>query len=64
MPACPICKRPVLPRAENQAFPFCDARCKQIDLGQWLAEKYRVPTGESDVDEAGEPTSLSLEEDS
>jgi len=22
--------------------PFCSARCKQIDLGKWLSEDYRV----------------------
>lgn len=43
MPACPICKRMAAPRRENAVFPFCSARCKQIDLGQWLDEKYRVP---------------------
>jgi hypothetical protein len=69
MPACPICKRPALPRAHNKAFPFCDARCKQVDLGQWLDEKYRVPTGEpaepSDGDgQASMGGHLSLEEES
>jgi len=23
--------------------PFCSARCRQIDLGAWAAEEYRVP---------------------
>jgi uncharacterized protein len=69
MPACPICKRPVSPRAQNKAFPFCDARCKQVDLGQWLDEKYRVSTGESaGPDETDGQTSMdghtSLEEES
>jgi uncharacterized protein len=43
MPTCPICKRTAALRGENAAFPFCSARCKQIDLGHWLDEKYRVP---------------------
>lgn len=39
--ACPICGK------ENEYFaeplgPFCSARCKMIDLGQWLGEEYRV----------------------
>jgi endogenous inhibitor of DNA gyrase (YacG/DUF329 family) len=42
MPACPICARPAPPRAQNGAFPFCSARCRQVDLGQWLDEKYRI----------------------
>jgi endogenous inhibitor of DNA gyrase (YacG/DUF329 family) len=29
--------------AENRWKPFCSERCKMIDLGQWAAEKYRVP---------------------
>jgi uncharacterized protein len=63
MPVCPICKRPAPPRAENTAFPFCNARCKQVDLGQWLTEKYRVPT--SEPDESGETSEqASLEEES
>jgi endogenous inhibitor of DNA gyrase (YacG/DUF329 family) len=69
MPACPICKRPVSPRAQNKAFPFCDARCKQVDLGQWLNEKYRVATDESADDETDGDTSVNrhtslLEEES
>jgi endogenous inhibitor of DNA gyrase (YacG/DUF329 family) len=49
-PLCPICKRPVLPREENRGFPFCSARCKQVELGKWLNEEYRVPASEDDED--------------
>lgn len=24
------------------AFPFCTERCRQIDLGAWLSEEYKV----------------------
>jgi endogenous inhibitor of DNA gyrase (YacG/DUF329 family) len=51
---CPICKRPAAPRADNSAFPFCSTRCKQVELGKWLNEEYRVPTVEDDED-AGDP---------
>ena len=27
---------------ENRFRPFCSARCKQLDLGAWAAEKYRI----------------------
>jgi endogenous inhibitor of DNA gyrase (YacG/DUF329 family) len=47
MARCPICEQPARPRAENKAAPFCSARCRQIDLGKWLSEEYRVPAGES-----------------
>lgn len=48
MPACPICKSAARPRVENTAFPFCSPRCKQIDLGKWLSEDYRVPLDDSE----------------
>ena len=32
--------------------PFCSARCKQIDLGRWLGEAYRVPSEERREGEA------------
>jgi endogenous inhibitor of DNA gyrase (YacG/DUF329 family) len=44
MGLCPICRRPAAGRSENPALPFCSRRCKQIDLGKWLSEDYRVPT--------------------
>ena len=43
---CGICGKPVL--AEFR--PFCSARCKQIDLGRWLNESYRVPAIEPEED--------------
>jgi endogenous inhibitor of DNA gyrase (YacG/DUF329 family) len=24
-------------------MPFCSSRCKQIDLGRWLGERYGMP---------------------
>jgi endogenous inhibitor of DNA gyrase (YacG/DUF329 family) len=52
-PICPICKKPVKPRAENAAFPFCSPRCKQIDLGRWLDESYRLPAEEPGSSDEG-----------
>jgi endogenous inhibitor of DNA gyrase (YacG/DUF329 family) len=42
-PRCPSCRKEVAPRATNRAFPFCSMRCRQVDLGKWLGEEYRVP---------------------
>jgi endogenous inhibitor of DNA gyrase (YacG/DUF329 family) len=42
MATCPICGKPAAARAENPSSPFCSARCKQVDLGQWLNEDYRI----------------------
>jgi endogenous inhibitor of DNA gyrase (YacG/DUF329 family) len=47
MARCPICKKNARPRTENPAYPFCSPRCKQVDLGKWLNEEYRVPAEES-----------------
>jgi uncharacterized protein len=38
---CPVCDAPVDP--QNKALPFCSERCRQIDLGRWLGERYSVP---------------------
>ena len=27
---------------ESEAEPFCSRRCRLIDLGNWLDEKYRI----------------------
>jgi hypothetical protein len=32
-------------------YPFCSERCKQIDLGRWLGEAYRLPAEEQAADE-------------
>jgi endogenous inhibitor of DNA gyrase (YacG/DUF329 family) len=36
---CPVCDQPFDPQ-ESSAQPFCSQRCKQIDLGRWLGERY------------------------
>jgi endogenous inhibitor of DNA gyrase (YacG/DUF329 family) len=40
MPTCPTCKTPVA--ADAETFPFCQARCKLLDLGNWLTGRYVV----------------------
>jgi hypothetical protein len=57
---CPICNAPVpipgpTPEAKGGAgrtYPFCSSRCRTIDLGNWLGERYAIP---ADVQE-NEPT--------
>jgi uncharacterized protein len=46
-PTCPICKR-ALPEARTPTHPFCSARCKTVDLGNWLSDLYVVPGGSLD----------------
>lgn len=58
---CPTCKREVA--TDAPAFPFCNARCKLVDLGNWLDGKYVIPGPpategaffESDVDVPDDP---------
>ncbi len=40
---CPQCKQKfVIDKISIDFRPFCSKRCKMIDLGHWLAEKYVV----------------------
>jgi endogenous inhibitor of DNA gyrase (YacG/DUF329 family) len=41
---CPICDQTMEGQstAEWPDYPFCSARCRLIDLGRWLGEKYAV----------------------
>ena len=36
---CTVCGKAADPRFR----PFCSARCKQVDLGRWLAGDYVIP---------------------
>ena len=46
---CPICGAPVSTTAST--FPFCNARCRLLDLGNWLDERYVIPTPKDDDDD-------------
>ncbi|MHB1157372.1 MAG: tRNA (adenosine(37)-N6)-threonylcarbamoyltransferase complex ATPase subunit type 1 TsaE [Phycisphaerales bacterium] len=37
---CPICGKEV--QQGVATFPFCSARCKQVDLGRWFTGAYRI----------------------
>lgn len=39
---CPTCAKPVPWTPDSRYRPFCSERCRQIDLGAWAAERYRV----------------------
>ena len=54
--ACPTCGKPALWTPENRFRPFCSERCKQIDLGAWGDEQYRVPQTEPDPGQDTEPS--------
>ncbi len=43
---CPQCGLLAFYKQENAFRPFCSERCKLIDLGQWAAEEFKIPTAE------------------
>ena len=51
---CPICQRGVVYQALGEVpfRPFCCERCRQVDLGRWLSEEYRISEGLPGADEA------------
>ncbi|MDX2166450.1 MAG: DNA gyrase inhibitor YacG [Deltaproteobacteria bacterium] len=55
-PQCPTCRVPVAWQG-NPYRPFCSQRCRIIDLGDWAAERHRIP-GESIPDDDDAPDGL------
>ena len=49
---CPLCGEPT----EMTYRPFCSARCRDIDLSQWLRGGYAIAGGQAAADEDGEDT--------
>jgi endogenous inhibitor of DNA gyrase (YacG/DUF329 family) len=47
---CPICKTPT-DSETHEEFPFCSARCRLHDLGNWASEKYVVSEPAFDMSE-------------
>jgi endogenous inhibitor of DNA gyrase (YacG/DUF329 family) len=39
---CPTCKGPSLYAQANPWRPFCSRRCRELDLGAWASESYRM----------------------
>lgn len=50
---CPICKMETDSAVHND-FPFCSARCRMLDLGNWASEKYVVSEPTFDEQPSGE----------
>ena len=56
---CPACRKPAVFAPTNRWRPFCSERCKQIDLGCWANDSYRIPVPEENNElgsEIPEPT--------
>ena len=48
---CPICGREFEPKDAESSLPFCSDRCKTIDLGRWLDEKYPFLSDKDEEDD-------------
>lgn len=49
---CRICGAKTGPK--HPEYPFCSERCRQLDLGRWASESYRVavpPEDDSEIPE-------------
>ena len=44
---CPTCRKET-PWEGNPHRPFCSDRCRLIDLGAWVQERYRIPAEKLD----------------
>jgi endogenous inhibitor of DNA gyrase (YacG/DUF329 family) len=51
---CPRCRTPALFGPSNRWRPFCSERCRNLDLGAWASESYRVPSVGRDTTDPGE----------
>lgn len=40
--ACPACRGPSRFANDNPYRPFCCARCKNVDLGAWANEEFKL----------------------
>ena len=60
---CPTCKREALPPAKNPAFPFCSPRCREVDLGKWLGEEFRIVDRTPEAEEDGQQATPANPED-
>jgi uncharacterized protein len=50
---CPTCRGPAVYGARNAFRPFCSERCRNVDLGAWATEKFRVADAPPSQDDAG-----------
>lgn len=41
---CPACGGDSIYASSNPFRPFCCERCKNMDLGAWASESFRLPT--------------------
>jgi endogenous inhibitor of DNA gyrase (YacG/DUF329 family) len=55
---CPQCKGAAVYAPSNPFRPFCSERCKNVDLGAWANEEFRMPDNTAPEDQLTDPGSL------
>ncbi|HYF42827.1 MAG TPA: DNA gyrase inhibitor YacG [Ramlibacter sp.] len=55
---CPGCGGKSIYASSNPYRPFCSERCKNLDLGAWASESFRVPEEAPPDDDAVPPGKL------
>ncbi|MDD5336171.1 MAG: DNA gyrase inhibitor YacG [Rhodoferax sp.] len=48
---CPTCGGDSVYASSNPYRPFCSERCKNIDLGAWASENFRLPVSKLPEDQ-------------
>lgn len=59
--ACPTCGGDSVYAPSNTFRPFCSERCKNIDLGAWASENFRMPDADLSEDQLTDPLTHSNE---
>ncbi len=49
--SCPTCGGASVYAPSNAFRPFCSERCKNVDLGAWASESFRMPVNASPEDQ-------------
>ena len=59
----PLMRRPPAAEAAGKSpFPFCSERCRLIDLGRWLTDKYQIPASPDENGAAAPKRTTSMTE--
>ncbi|WP_210544618.1 DNA gyrase inhibitor YacG [Rhodoferax sp. PAMC 29310] len=48
---CPTCRGDSIFAPSNAFRPFCSERCKNMDLGAWANEEFRVNSSDAEVED-------------
>lgn len=60
--ACPTCRKTVIWNEDSPQRPFCSNRCRQVDLGAWAFEEYRIAGAPVSPEDLPDPLDGELEE--